>query len=91
MIKNSKKIFITIFVLVFQLNASALLLAKDQKQIPSFRIRNLSGEQFDLRKHQGQPIVLSFFFTRCPPCIKEMPALYEFMLKKRKLPSIFYQ
>ncbi|SVE55071.1 uncharacterized protein METZ01_LOCUS507925, partial [marine metagenome] len=43
MIKNSKKIFITIFVLVFQLNASALLLAKDPKQIPSFRIRNLSG------------------------------------------------
>ena len=90
MIKNSKKIFITIFVLVFQLNASALLLAKDQKQIPSFRIRNLSGEQFDSRKHQGQPIVLSFFFTRCPPCVKEIPALYKFMQQEGKLEQLLF-
>ena len=90
MINNSKKYFITIFTLIFLVGANGVLLAKDPKQIPSFRIRNLSGEQFDSRKHQGQPIVLSFFFTRCPPCIKEMPALYEFMLKEGRLDQLLF-
>ena len=90
MINNSKKYFITIFTLIFLVGANGVLLAKDPEQIPSFRIRNLSGEQFDSRKHQGQPIVLSFFFTRCPPCIKEMPALYEFMLKEGRLDQLLF-
>ena len=90
MINNSKKYFITIFTLIFLVGANGVLLAKDPKQIPSFRIRNLSGEQFDLRKHQGQPIVLSFFFNRCPPCIKEMPALYKLMLKEGRLEQLLF-
>ena len=90
MIKPSFKYLIIIFVLFSQLSTSPLLLAKDLKQIPSFRIRNLSGEQFDSRKHQGQPIVLSFFFTRCPPCVKEIPALYKFMQQEGKLEQLLF-
>ena len=90
MIKTSLKYLTIIFVLFSQLSTSPLLLAKDPKQIPSFRIRNLSGEQFDSRKHQGQPIVLSFFFTRCPPCVKEIPALYKFMQQEGKLEQLLF-
>ena len=90
MIKPSFKYLIIIFVLFSQLSTSPLLLAKDPKQIPSFRIRNLSREQFDSRKHQGQPIVLSFFFTRCPPCVKEIPALYKFMQQEGKLEQLLF-
>ncbi len=39
-----------------------------------FRLRSLSGERFDSQQAQG-PMILSFFFTRCPPCLEEMPAL----------------
>ena len=90
MIKNTKLIFITIFTFIFLAGADSILIAQDQTQLPSFRIRNLSGELFDSRKHLGKPLVLSFFFTRCPPCIKEMPALYEFMLQEGRLEQLLF-
>ena len=81
---------ITIFLLIFLLSLNEVSLAQDQTQLPSFRIRNLSGERFDSRKHLGQPIVLSFFYTRCPPCRKEMPALYEFMRQEGRLKQLLF-
>ena len=81
---------ITIFLLIFLLSLNEVSLAQDRPQIPSFRIRNLSGERFDSRKHLGHPLVLSFFFTRCPPCIKEMPALYEFMRQEGRLKQLLF-
>ena len=90
MIKTLLKYLTIIFVLFSQLSTSPLLLAKDLEQIPPFRIRNLSGEQFDSRKHQGKPIVLSFFFTRCPPCVIEIPALYKFMQQEGKLEQLLF-
>jgi len=90
MIKKTKIIFITIFMLIFLAGADIELIAQDQTQLPSFRIRNLSGELFDSRKHLGKPLVLSFFFTRCPPCIKEMPVLYEFMVQEGRLEQLLF-
>ena len=81
---------IIIFLLIFLLSLNEVSLAQDQTQLPSFRIRNLSGERFDSRKHLGQPIVLSFFYTRCPPCRKEMPALYEFMRQEGRLKQLLF-
>jgi thiol-disulfide isomerase/thioredoxin len=81
---------IIIFLLIFLLSLNEVSLAQDQTQLPSFRIRNLSGERFDSRKHLGQPIVLSFFFTHCPPCIKEMPALYKFMRREGRLEQLLF-
>ena len=91
MIKSSKKNLIIIITLIFLVGENGVLLAEeDQKQMPSFRIRNLSGELFDSRKHLGQPLVLSFFFTRCPPCRKEMPALYQFMRQEGRLEQLLF-
>ena len=90
MIKNAKLISIIIFMLIFLAGADSALMAQDKAQLPTFRIRNLSGELFDSRKHLGKPLVLSFFFTRCPPCIKEMPALYEFMVQEGRLEQLIF-
>ena len=81
---------IIILLLIFLLSLNEVSLAQDRPQLPSFRIRNLSGELFDSRKHLGKPLVLSFFFTRCPPCIKEMPALYEFMSQEGRLEQLLF-
>ena len=80
-------IIISLFIL---LSTSAVLQAQEKTQIPSFRIRNLSGDRFDSRKHLGQTIVLSFFFTHCPPCIKEMPELYKFMRREGRLKQLLF-
>ena len=53
----------------------------EDREVHPFRIRSLAGERFDSRKASG-PVVLSFFFTRCPPCIREMPALLKFMRER---------
>ena len=79
-----------IISLLILLSTSVVLQAQEKTQIPSFRIRNLSGERFDSRKNLGQTIVLSFFFTHCPPCIKEMPELYKFMRREGRLKQLLF-
>ncbi|SVC45960.1 uncharacterized protein METZ01_LOCUS298814, partial [marine metagenome] len=88
--KTLLKYPIIIFLLIFLLSLNEVSLAQDQTQLPSFRIRNLSGELFDSRKHLGKPLVLSFFFTRCPPCRKEMPALHQFMSQEGLLEELLF-
>lgn len=38
----------------------------------------LSGTPLKLGDHQGQPLLINFWATWCPPCIKEMPELQKF-------------
>jgi len=67
--------------LVLGLLVTATATAWAEPEVRPFRIRNLAGERFDSRQATG-PVVLSFFFTRCPPCIREMPALHQFMQER---------
>ncbi len=50
-------------------------------QVPEFWIKNLEGTRFDATTRSG-PIVVSFFFVGCVPCIKEIPMLYDFMQRE---------
>jgi thiol-disulfide isomerase/thioredoxin len=43
--------------------------------IGNFWMTSLAGTRFDSREHKG-PIVVSFFFVGCVPCIKEIPELH---------------
>ena len=54
--------------------------AGSAQEAPPFWISNLEGRRFDSREHEG-PIVLSFFFVNCPPCIKEIPQLHAIMAR----------
>ena len=40
---------------------------------PNFQVTTLDNKRIELSKLKGQVVVLNFWFTRCEPCIKEMP------------------
>jgi len=45
---------------------------------PNFKTVYLNGSEFELYKLRGKPVVLNFWATWCPPCIREMPDLQAF-------------
>ena len=88
MIKNN---FFQIILAILFINIfSGSLHGMEPKDIRRFRIENLEGKLFDSRKALGEPFVISFFFTRCPPCWKEMPELFAYMKKENRLHQLLF-
>ncbi len=45
------------------------------KAFPKFDLNTLTGEKFDSENLKGKPTMINFWFTKCAPCIDEMPIL----------------
>ncbi|AJY77209.1 redoxin domain-containing protein [Paenibacillus beijingensis] len=43
------------------------------KQPPEFALSDLAGGEHRLSDYAGKPVVLNFWGSFCPPCVKEMP------------------
>jgi thiol-disulfide isomerase/thioredoxin len=74
-----RRIMLTLLLVL----ATGLALAQPA---PQFWIRNLEGQRFDSRKVGDEPIVVSFFFVHCVPCLKEIPELHAFI--SEELPEV---
>jgi len=46
-------------------------------QAPDITVTTLQGEKISLSTLRGQPLLVNFWATTCPGCIKEMPHLVE--------------
>lgn len=55
-------------------NMGPLAELKD-KEFPEFKLKTLFGENFDSKILKGKPTLINFWFTKCAPCIDEMPIL----------------
>jgi len=69
--------FVAVLMLAF--TVSSILTDSDLEAVadpaPSDSYNLLGGGTASLVDHRGQPVVLNFFGSWCPPCIREMPDL----------------
>lgn len=45
--------------------------------VPAMSMKPIDGEPLELNQLQGKVVVLNFWATWCPPCVKEIPDLIE--------------
>jgi len=71
-----KKWFIALAALVVLAGGAALLLTGGQ-EAPKATFTLLSGEKLALDGLKGKVVLVNFWATSCPGCIREMPQLVE--------------
>jgi peroxiredoxin len=71
-----KKWFISLAALVVLAGGAALLLTGGQ-EAPKATFTLLSGEKLALDGLKGKVVLVNFWATSCPGCIREMPQLVE--------------
>jgi len=45
------------------------------EKFPDFELKTLLGDKFSAAQLNGKPTMINFWFTKCAPCIDEMPVL----------------
>ena len=80
-----KKIFL-LLILVITLNTNATELKKYTGLIknPTISLQDLNGKTHTLSQYRGSIVLVQFWATYCPPCIKEMPSMNSLQNKLKK-------
>lgn len=42
---------------------------------PALELQDIEGKKYKLEDHRGKVVILNFWATWCPPCVKEIPSL----------------
>ena len=50
---------------------------------PDFALEDLSGRTVRLGELKGRPVLINFWATWCPPCLKEIPEIQRFYARYR--------
>ncbi len=58
-----------------ELNHSGPLSEYINKKFPNFNLKTLTGENFSSEQLKPRPTIINFWYTKCTPCIDEMPVL----------------
>lgn len=64
-------------VLVLAAVIAAWMTGDGVREAPGFAASDLDGEPVSLDGYEGRPILVSFWATDCPDCIREIPTLNE--------------
>lgn len=75
---KTKDIFISLFAILIIASIAYLWMAPSGAQkAPDITLQLLDGKKLELSSLKGKPVLITFWATSCPGCIKEMPHLVE--------------
>ena len=75
---KTKDIFISLFAIFILSSIIYLWMAPSGAQrAPNISLQLIDGEKLNLSSLKGKPVLITFWATSCPGCIKEMPHLIE--------------
>lgn len=72
---------ISFFVLLVVLLGYLWIAPSGQPEAPQASFKDLQGNVFNLEQLKGQPVIVNFWATTCPGCVKEIPALISLSQK----------
>jgi len=78
------KIFFLLFFSFYHAEANdnnELIFHNSPKKIETMNLSRLDGTNIDLKKISNKYLIINFWATWCPPCIKEIPDLLELQEK----------
>ena len=71
------------------LGPSAVGLAAGPRPAPSsLELQDLNGDRHSLANHRGKVVMVNFWGTWCPPCVKELPALARLAADLQERPFV---
>lgn len=62
-------------LIVAMLLISSIGRANDSQMFSDLTFPNLQGETVNINQYRGKVVLLNFWATWCPPCVKEMPSM----------------
>lgn len=75
---KAKELALPLFVVLLLAVAAFLWLSPSGlQQAPTVSVTTLDGKSLPIASLQGKPVLVIFWATTCPGCIKEMPHLVE--------------
>lgn len=70
--------------------AILLLLSNPIYAAESFAIKDINGKQHSLAKERGKWVIINYWATWCPPCIREIPELIQFHNKHKNKDAVVW-
>ncbi|GAB4290520.1 MAG: TlpA disulfide reductase family protein [Methylophaga sp.] len=64
-----------VLLLAVAVLATYILLPSSRQPMPEISFTDIDGKPHQLTDYKGQPVLMIFWATDCPGCIKEMPEL----------------